>query len=195
MASQTSSRLAGACLAFAFLLGATGCAGQGAAAESGTRYVAGDGSTVLLAPAERVAAPEIAGTTLNGQQWSLAAQRGQVVVMNVWASWCAPCRAEAPTLERTFVARQPDGVTFVGLDVRDSPTAAKAFVAKYAITYPNLSDADGQLQLQFHDTLPPQSIPSTVFIDKQGRVAARILGAVDSVRLNGIIDDLVKEPA
>ncbi|MDQ1247073.1 MAG: hypothetical protein QG597_1443 [Actinomycetota bacterium] len=177
-----------------------GCGSQGAsatgaeAAQGGQGYVAGDGSTVVLPIAERKAAPALNGTTLTGQPWSLADQRGHVTVANIWASWCAPCRAEAPTLQRTFAKFEPQGVRFVGLDTRDSITAGQAFVDKYGITYPNLSDPDGQLQLAFRDTLPPAAIPSTVFIDKQGRVAARVLGRIDDGRLNGIIETLAAEP-
>ncbi|MDQ1249539.1 MAG: hypothetical protein QG597_3914 [Actinomycetota bacterium] len=166
-----------------------------AASEGGTGYVAGDGSTVVLPQAERQPAPELAGTTLDGSQYSTADAAGAVTVVNVWASWCAPCRAEAPTLERGYQAHLGEGVEFVGLNIRDSDAAARAFVDRYTITYPNIVDPEGKVQLSLRDTLPPQSIPSTVFFDKQGRVAARVLGAVDEALLNGIIDTLVAEPA
>ncbi|MFI0433983.1 MAG: TlpA family protein disulfide reductase [Candidatus Nanopelagicales bacterium] len=179
----------------------TACSDAGAAQAagaaspgSGIGYVAGDGSTVILPEAERKPAPTLAGTTLDGGTWSSADQLGHVVVANVWASWCAPCRAEAPTLQQTYTARAAEGVRFVGIDTRDTDAAAKAFVTRYGITYPNLVDPSGQLQLNFRDTLPPQAIPSTVFLDKQGRVAARILGEVDRTRLNGVIDELQAEP-
>ena len=157
--------------------------------------MAGDGSTVVLAPADREPAPDLSGTTLDGAPWRLSDSLGQVTVLNVWASWCAPCRAEAPTLQATYAARAAEGVAFVGLDTRDSQAAAEAFVRNYGITYPNVRDPDGQLQLAFRQTLPPQSIPSTLFLDKQGQVAARVLGEVDSARLNGIIDTLLAESA
>lgn len=189
-----------AAVGFTVLVVLTGCGGggsDGASGESGagTQYVAGDGSTVVLAPAERQPAPDVVGVTLDGTPWALRDTLGQVTVLNVWASWCAPCRAEAPTLQATYADRAEEGVAFVGLDTRDSQAAAEAFVRNYAITYPNVRDPDGQLQLAFRETLPPQSIPSTLFIDKQGRVAARVLGEVDSARLNGIIDELLIEPA
>lgn len=183
----------------ALLAGAVvaGCGSSQAASDAtpaaGAGYVAGDGSAVILTDTERKPAPDLTGTTLDGKPWSLADQLGHVTAINVWASWCAPCRAEAPTLERTYKKFAPQGVRFVGIDTRDSETAAKEFVARYGITYPNLPDPDGQLQLAFRDTLPPQSIPSTIFIDAQGRVAARILGRADETRLTGIIDTLVKE--
>lgn len=182
-----------AVMAGALLL--SGCGGQAASgtADTGTGYVAGDGSAVVLPVAERQPAPDISGPTLEGGTWSLADHVGQIVVLNVWASWCAPCRAEAPALEQVSVETADQGVQFVGLNTRDTQAAAKAFVANYGITYPNLVDDDGSLQLAFRDTLPPQSIPSTVFIDAQGRVAARVLGEIDRSRLQGIIDTLLAE--
>ncbi len=192
---RTTASVVGAALFAGVAL--AGCGSSQAASEAkpaaGAGYVAGDGSAVILTDAERKPAPDLQGTTLDGKPWSLADQKGHVTAINVWASWCAPCRAEAPTLERTYKKMAPQGVRFVGIDTRDSETAAKEFVAKYGITYPNLPDPDGQLQLAFRDTLPPQSIPSTIFIDAQGRVAARILGRVDETRLTGILDTLVKE--
>lgn len=179
------------------VLAVAGCSSASAGGDTneGTGYVAGDGSTVVLPQGERQAAPELAGTTLDGGTWSSANAAGDIVVANVWASWCAPCRAEAPVLERVHKANADAGVQFVGIDTRDSEAAARAFVTRYGITYPNLVDTDGQLQLRFRDTLPPQAIPSTVFIDKQGRVAARILGEADAARLQGIIDTLQQETA
>lgn len=162
---------------------------------AGTGFVSGDGSIVVLDPAERQPAPAIEGDLLGGGRWSLAEQRGLVVVLNVWASWCAPCRAEAPVLEETWREFADQGVAFVGLDTRDSTAAALAFVETYDITYPNVIDADGRLQLAFRDTLPPQAIPSTVVVDREGRVAARVLGRVSGPSLAGIIESLLAEPA
>lgn len=189
---------ASAVTAFAAMVAAVtltaGCAAQSSGVtETGTGYVAGDGSAVVLPEAERPPAPELSGPTLEGGTWSLADQLGNVVVLNVWASWCAPCRAEAPTFAEVSAATADQGVQFVGLNTRDTDAAARAFVSRYGLTYPNLVDDDGSLQLQFRDTLPPQAIPSTVFIDSQGRVAARVLGEVDGTRLRGIIDTLVAE--
>jgi thiol-disulfide isomerase/thioredoxin len=171
----------------------TGCASNAStAADAGTGYVAGDGSAIVLAEADRKPAPELSGEVLGGSSWS-SPGAGEVVVANVWASWCAPCRAEAPTLEQVWQERADQGVQFVGINTRDSEAAALAFIDRYGITYPNLVDNNGAIQLAFRDTLPPQAIPSTVFIDRQGRVAARVLGEIDQVRLNGILDTLVQE--
>lgn len=183
-----------AALATALLL-LSGC---GSAKGGGdTAFVAGDGSVVLLDSAERVPAPALTGSTLDGTTFTLADHRGQVVVLNVWASWCAPCRAEAPLLQTMWAGYQSRSapVQFAGLDTRDTQAAAQAFVDRYGLTYPNVIDTDGQLQLLFAGSLPPQAIPSTLLIDKQGRVAGRILGRATEAALSGLIDALVAEPS
>ena len=182
----------------ACLLLATGCGGQasgdsGPAGEQG--FVAGDGSIVLLPAAERQAAPPVSGELLSGGELSTADLAGSVVVLNVWASWCAPCRAEAPDLQAVWEATAGEGVQFLGLNTRDATAAAQGFVDTYGLTYPQILDPDGRQQLLFRDTLPPQSIPSTLVLDKEGRVAARALGVVSQSALLGLIEPLVAEPS
>ena len=156
-------------------------------------FVSGDGSITVIDPAQRVPAPDVVGTTVDGEPFTLSSLKGKVAVLNVWASWCAPCRAEAPTLERAYQAFKDSGVEFIGLDTRDSVPAAQAFIKSYGITYPNVVDTDGKLQLLFRDSLPPQAIPSTIVIDREGRVAGRIIGKADESTLKGIIEPLLKE--
>jgi thiol-disulfide isomerase/thioredoxin len=156
-------------------------------------YVAGDGSILLVPEAERQPAPDLVGTTLDGDTFRLSDQLGDVVVINVWASWCAPCRAEAPTLAALAEELEPQGVSFVGLDTRDSDVSARAFVERFGITYPNVIDRDGQLQLLFSDSLPPQAIPSTLVVDREGRVAGRVLGKASESALRGLIEPLQAE--
>ncbi len=163
----------------------------GDVAEQG--YVSGDGTTTILAQADRVPAPELTGTTLEGRPFALGDHLGEVVVLNVWASWCAPCRAEAADLEAVWAQYEDQGVQFVGLNTRDSEAAAEAFVDRFSITYPNVVDADGALQLRFHETLPPQAIPSTLVVDQSGRVAGRAIGEVDRSRLLGMIEPILAE--
>lgn len=158
-------------------------------------FVAGDGSLVVLPEADRQPAPEVAGPTLDGGELSLAQFKGRVVVLNVWASWCAPCRKESPDLQQVWEETRDEGSQFLGIDTRDSDAAANAFVANYGLTYPHLIDTDGRKQLGFSDTLPPQSIPSTLVIDRSGRVAARALGVVTAANLRGLLEPLLAEPA
>ena len=182
---------------FACLAVVAGCSSAGGASNSGSqsRFVAGDGSVVLLPVDERKPAPDITGTTLTGEPFALADYRGKVVALNVWASWCAPCRAEAPALNQVSTELEPMGVQFIGLDTRDSKASAEAFVRRFDVPYPNVWDPDAQLQLAFRDTLPPQAIPSTLLIDRQGRVAGRILGEVDRTQLRDLLTELANEPA
>lgn len=178
----------------------TGCAattastaGDRVVTNSEVGFVAGDGSITFIEASKRVAAPDVVGTMLDGGELSLDSLKGHVVVLNVWASWCAPCRAEAPTLERTYQDLKGQGVQFIGLDTRDSAAAAKAFIEAFSITYPNVIDTDGKLQLLFRDSLPPQAIPSTIVIDQSGRVAGRIIGKASESSLKGIIEPLLRE--
>ena len=172
-----------------------GCSSADASAPAGSGFVSGDGTITLLDESARPTAPALVGTTLDGSEYALADDRGSVVVLNVWASWCAPCRAEAPTLASLATELAPKGVRFVGLDTRDSDAAARAFVEKQGIPYPNVIDRDGRLQLLFGDSLPPQAIPSTIVIDAQGRVAGRILGKASASDLRGMIEPLLAEQA
>ncbi len=170
------------------------CGGGGSNnANPGQGFVAGDGSIVLLDAAQRVPAPDFVGTTLTDESFALVEHRGEVVAINVWASWCGPCRAEAPALEGVWTQNRANGFLMLGLDTRDSVAAAQGFVKNYAITFPSVIDTDGQIQLLFADSLPPQAIPSTVIVDKQGRVAARVLGPASQSTLQGLIDSLLAE--
>jgi thiol-disulfide isomerase/thioredoxin len=134
----------------------------------------------VLAVDRRQSAPEVRGVLLDGTPYDLAARRGTVTVVNFWGSWCAPCRAEAADLEQTYRATRP--AEFVGVNVRDLLGPALAFVRVQGVSYPSLSDPDGQLAVRFRD-LPASAIPTTLVIDRDGGVAARFLGAVTASRL------------
>lgn len=154
-------------------------------------YVAGDGQVTVVPAAEREDAPELSGPTLDGGTWSLADQQGKTVVLNVWASWCPPCRAEMPGLQRLSERYADQGVTFAGLDTRDTDAAASAFIENIGVTYPQVVDPDGRLLLAFRDTLPPQAIPSTLIVDDEGRIAARVIGPITEPRLAALLDDVL----
>lgn len=162
--------------------------------ESGTGSVsrAAVGLT-LYDPSERQQLPDIRGTTLAGRSLSVADLQGHVVVINVWGSWCSPCRQEAPILARVAREAQSAGVRFVGIDVRDNMAAAKAFTTNFHIRYPSLFDDSDSLLLAFSGLVPVSAIPSTVIVDQQGAVAARFIGKVDYISLTGVITDLLAE--
>lgn len=156
-------------------------------------YTSPDGATTIVAQADRKPVGSLRGQTLDGGQFDLADLRGEVVVLNVWASWCPPCRKESPTLAKVSGQLADSGVSFVGLNLKDSPEAARAFVRKVGIDYPSVQDPDGTLLLGLSADLPPTAIPATLVIDRQGRVAARALGEVDESRLRGMIDPILAE--
>lgn len=168
----------------------TGCSTE-SATDAG--FVSGDGSITILPPDQRQVAPNASAVDLAGKTLELADFAGQIVVLNVWASWCAPCRAEAGALEEVAKQFENQGVQFIGLNTRDSNAAARAFIRRFDVTYPSLVDTDGRIQLLFNDSLPPQAIPSTIVIDQKGRVAARALGVVTAATLRAMIEPLREE--
>lgn len=189
--SRIGARLVAIVLVVSLMTGLTGCSrSQPGSREGQSGFVAGSGAVTILAPADRPPAPPLAGTTLTGARWSLAAQRGKPVVINVWGSWCAPCRKEAPELDAA--ARRLAGkAVFMGLNTRDlDPAPARRFVVRFKVSYPSLYDPDGSLLLGFRGQTSASAIPSTLVIDAQGRVAGRVLGAVDTTTLVGMVNDV-----
>lgn len=156
---------------------------------AGTPAVDAEPGLTRYLPGQRATAPTLQGTTLDGQPWSLASQAGQVVVINVWGSWCGPCRLETPDLVRLARESRSRGVRFAGIDTRDNPAAAQAFVRAFQVPYPSLADPDGQVLLTYRAVIPTSVVPSTVVIDRQGQVAARVIGPVTYPTLQGILDD------
>jgi peroxiredoxin len=177
-------------LAAALGLAVAGCTGgaigQDTAQSNGQSYVSGTGMTVFRAGARQVA-PDISGKTLTGQKLSLSAYRGSIVVLNFWASWCGPCRAEAPGLAALAGQLRSRGVRFLGDDVQDDPASAQAFLHTYQVSYPSLNDPGEQIALAFHSTVPPAAIPTTLVIDRRGDIAGRIFGSVSYNGLKSLI--------
>jgi thiol-disulfide isomerase/thioredoxin len=163
---------------------AASCSARAGGANQG--FVGAGAATSHYYPAgSRPVAPDVRGRTLGGQPFSLAADRGSVVVMNFWGSWCAPCRREAPAL--AALARHYPQVRFVGDDVHDSPAAATAFQRAFNVGYSSLNDPGEQVALAFHGTVPPQAIPTTLVIDRSGRIAAVVFGEVSYIGLRALI--------
>jgi thiol-disulfide isomerase/thioredoxin len=175
------------------LLAVAGCADDiGSTGDQG--YIDGRGVITLLPAAERKKPGPVSGEPLEGEHLSLASYAGKVIVVNVWGSWCPPCRAEAEELGAAARELAPQGVVFVGINTRDSsPDNGLSFQRRYDVPYPSIYDPGGRNLLAFHRTLTPNSIPGTVVIDRQGRVAASILGEVTSrTTLVDLVQDVSK---
>lgn len=161
------------------LLLATGCT----SADDGTGdkgYISGNGQIVLLDPADRGQPVELTGEDLHGRSVSLADLRGTPVVVNVWASWCPPCREEMPELVSASEELDPD-VQFLGLNIRDNAVeSARLFEEQFEVPYPSIFSPDGQELLAFSGSLSPRTIPSTVVLDARGRIAATVIGTIPS---------------
>lgn len=171
-----------------------GCTGDsGVESGEGQGFVSGDGSALVIDKADRVAAPELAGETLAGEELSTSDLAGDVIVLNLWASWCGPCRAEAPALRQVSSDTAKDGVSFVGINTRDQDAAAVAFEKNYDITYPSFVDDSGELELLMADVVPLTGIPWTVILDRDGLVAARILGPTTFSELTDLVDQVASE--
>jgi thiol-disulfide isomerase/thioredoxin len=157
-------------------------------------YVTGSGLITMLAPGEREKPGELSGKTLEGEPIALADYAGEVVVVNVWGSWCGPCRTEAPILADAARDLADLGVQFIGINNRDYSGTARplAFQRNFGIPYPSIYDPDGSTLLAFVGTLPLNSVPTTVIIDRQGRVAGRVLGDIKS---ETTFRDLIKDVA
>lgn len=172
-----------------------GCGGP--ALSSGEQgFVTGDGRVTVLSEDERrPPAGEVSGRTVDGEQIDLADHRGSVVVIPVWGSWCAPCRAEAPMLSAAARDLAENDVVFLGINSRDPNEASvRRFQERFDMSYPSIFDPDGDTLLAFHGVLPPMTIPSFVFIDAEGRVAARALDSVDRSTLYGVVEEVRGRP-
>jgi thiol-disulfide isomerase/thioredoxin len=172
-----------------------GAIGANTPVSSGQSFVGGSYQTTVYRVGRRPVAPAVSGTTVAGQRLSLSSYRGDVVVLNFWGSWCAPCRAEAPALGTLAQQVYGQGVRFVGIDIRDEPDSALAFMQTFGIDYPSISDPSDDIALLFRSTVPPAAIPSTIVIDRSGRIAARIVGTASYSSLRGLIDQVATERA
>ncbi len=178
---------------------ASACSGEGntiaeqARAGDDKNYIASDGSVTVIGAAQRETVIDLSGTTLEGEQWSSEQFRGDVLVINVWGSWCPPCQAEAQDLNGVFAGFQDAGqpVQFIGVNDRDSVPTALAFQKAKNVQYPSLEDDGGQTLLDLQGLANAR--PSTLVLDAQGQVAARVLGQVDASTLRGVVEDVLDE--
>ncbi|MFF3344751.1 TlpA family protein disulfide reductase [Streptomyces sp. NPDC002779] len=192
-ASRAPLTLAGA-VAAASLLSA--CTSGGTSGGGGdTNFIMGKDGISTVAKGKRHAAPDLSGKTLDDKQLAVSSFKGKVVVLNVWGSWCAPCRAEAPNFEKVHKDLKSRGVQFVGINVADPQIrSARAFEEQYGVSYPSLYDPSSKLMLRFEKgTLNPQAIPSTLVLDRDGKIAARSLAALSEEKLRKMIDPVLAE--
>jgi peroxiredoxin len=188
------TRLTGALAAALLLVGLAACTTTGADEQrrsaSQTGYVGTKQNLTRIAPADREPVPTVSGTSLDGKPISTADYAGKVLVINVWGSWCPPCREEASALQGASVETRKRA-QFVGITTRDyTPTQPQAFVRAQGITYPSIFDPDGKTLLAFAGATPPSAIPSTLIIDTKGRLAARVLGPISQITLVDMVNDV-----
>ncbi|MET7787311.1 TlpA family protein disulfide reductase [Streptomyces sp. NPDC005248] len=176
-------------------LSACGGSGKSGGGDQ-TNFVAETGGISSIPKDERRLPNELKGETLQGKQLDMADLKGKVVVINVWGSWCPPCRAEAPHFAKVAKEDKAKGVAFVGINTRDSSRRpAIAFEKDYGIEYPSLYDPPGKLVLYGFPkgSLNPQTIPSTIVLDRDGKIAARALRPLTDENLHKMIDPLTAE--
>lgn len=184
-------------LALAIVIALAGCASDPLAEQyrngGNENYIAGDG-TVLELPADSRAAPiDFTSTTDAGTTVAAKDFRGQILVVNFWAAYCDPCRVEAPDLEKLSRAYDGKGVEFLGVNIADTADTSRAFARKYGVSYPSALDANtGTVRLAFAGKTAQSALPTTMVLDKQGRVAARILGQLQSP---SILEAIIKTVA
>ena len=197
MTGSTPARWAGWLAAVALLLGTAACTSdpnsvaEQAKAGDQKGYVSGDGAVETIPEADRAEPVELEGTLLDGTAWASQSARGEVLVINVWGSWCAPCVAEAPDLQEVWSGLEAENapVQFMGINFREDPARGAAFEKKAGITYPSLSDESGVTILALQGKAP--TVPTTLVLDRDGRIAARVNGPVSASTLRGLVDDVV----
>jgi peroxiredoxin len=194
-AARPAARLAAALAAATLALSLAACAPDPVTEqylEGGDKgYIAGDFAVESIPEAERGEPVEWAGTTESGESLTSDDVAGDVVVVNFWYAACAPCRVEAADLEAVWQEYQDQDVSFVGVNTFDQADQARSFAEKWGVTYPSVIDAnDGAVKLAFAAATPIQATPVTLVVDRQGRVAARIIGQLEGA---SILSTLVRE--
>jgi len=162
---------------------ATGWAGSG---NTGVSTINGNAGAVLDTAGHRPLAPEFTGTTLTGSTLSFSSYRGKVVVLNFWGSWCVPCREEAPILA-AVAGKYQSGVSFLGVDVRDTTASALAFAHSFHVTYPSVSDQSSAITLAFTAKVPIAATQTTLVVDRTGHIAGAVFGTVNHQELTDIL--------
>lgn len=173
----------------------TGCRQAADPEPSGSSYTSSDGTMTEFPPDSRGEPIEFSGVTETGGTVTSDDFRGDVLVVNFWYATCPPCRLEAPWLEEMNRKYSPDGVQFLGVNIRDGADTALAFAESFGVTYPSIVDTDGQVALAFSGIASPAAVPTTVVFDRDGRPAARIVGLIGVTTLESMIETVLAETA
>ncbi|URM90181.1 TlpA family protein disulfide reductase [Streptomyces sp. MRC013] len=186
--------------ALAAALALTACSGSPKGTSGGggnTNFVTDVDGIATLPEGKRPAPNELAGETLDGGRIDVADLKGKVVVLNLWGEWCTPCRAEAPHFVKVANELKPEGVEFVGINTRSNKGKSIKFENDFGVPYPSIYDRYGKLVLNGFPkgTVQPQSIPSTLVLDRDGKIAARALKAVSEKELRSMIAPVLAEKA
>ncbi|MFC0675830.1 TlpA family protein disulfide reductase [Brachybacterium hainanense] len=192
--SRRAALAAAGALAGATLLAACGSSdvsGRYQGGDEDAGYVSGNGTTAEIPAADRGEPLDFSGTTYDGEAFASADARGNVLVLNIWYASCPPCRAEAPDLRAIAEEYAEKGVRFLGINVRDEAGPARAFEDTYQIPYPSIPDLSAEIMYALRGQVAPNAVPSTLVVDPEGRVAARISGAADPSVLRAMIDTVL----
>lgn len=182
----TGRRVATVTLAAALVGGGLGGCG-GTWEDNCTTTPAG---VIECGPGQRPEPVTVTGELLDGGSYDLTRDRGTVVVVNFWGSWCPPCRAEADDLEAVYQATKASGVTFLGVNSRDDRDKAKAF-EQGRVSFPSLFDPPNRVGLDFEVT--PSSTPSTLILDRDGRIAVAIRRPTTAGELRPLVERIAAE--
>lgn len=194
-------RLVAAVAVGALSIGVSACSSDAnslaaqAKSGDGKGFVSGDGTIERLALDRRAAPLTLQGTTLQGAPWKITDAAEKVLVLNVWGSWCGPCVAEMPHLQQVWsqVSTAGKPVQFMGVNYRDGAETAEAFLRANKITYPSLEDDGGRTLLALRGKA--SATPTTLVLDRRGRIAARVSGPVTAATLSGLVNDVLGESA
>lgn len=156
------------------------------------RFVAGTPDGEVIDEGDRASAPEFSGVLLDGSDFDSSSLAGDIVVINFWGSWCAPCRVETPEFQQVYDEVSAERVSFLGINVKDDRQLAQAFLDDNGIAFPSVFDPRGEIALAFRD-YPANAIPSTIILDQHGRVAAVYVAVVAADELRRVLDTLVAQ--
>lgn len=174
--------------AVAAALAVSSCGGSSFGGSADSNFGGGANTVERISAADRKDPVTVSGTTLDGAPLTTASWRGKIVVLNYWGSWCGPCVKETPDLKAAWQQLKGKGVEFLGLDALEGAATAKGYMEAKGLTYPSLQWDGGKVLLPLKGQVVAP--PTTVVLDAEGRIAARVLAPVSTATLVGLVDDV-----